>query len=69
MHILRAPTLQGLILSCRNFTRWFARKLSPKCDAEFSCFSETSKSRKVQMSRDRFLKKPFEDPICTNKLK
>ena len=30
MHTLRASTLPGLILSYRNFTRWFVRQLSPK---------------------------------------
>ena len=35
---LRAPTLQGFILSCRNFTRWFVRQFSPKRCAEFSFF-------------------------------
>ena len=35
---LRAPTLQGFILSCRNFTRWFVRQLSPRRCAEFSFF-------------------------------
>ena len=35
---LRAPTLQGFILSCRKFTRWFVRQFSPKRCAEFSFF-------------------------------
>ena len=35
MHTLRAPTLQGLILSCRTFTRWYVRQLSPKQCTEF----------------------------------
>ena len=38
MHTLRAPTLQRLILSCRNFTRWSVKWLSPKRCAEFSYF-------------------------------
>ena len=36
VHTLRAQTLQGLILFCRNFMRWLMRKLSPKQCAEFS---------------------------------
>ena len=35
---LRPPTLQGLILSCRNFTRWFTRLFPSKWRVEFSWF-------------------------------
>ena len=35
---LRSLTLQGLILSCRSFTRWSVRFLSSKLCAEFCWF-------------------------------
>ena len=38
MHTLRAQTLQGLILSCRNFTWQFARELFPKQWPQFYWF-------------------------------
>ena len=37
MHTLKALTLQGLILSCRNFMRWFMRLAVKRC-VEFSWF-------------------------------
>ena len=80
MHTLRAPTLQGLILSSRNFTRWFVRLLSPKRCAEFSWFfvDRVLLIISLWITIFRNLKRPihfkkisahrFEDHICTNKL-
>ena len=82
MHTLRGPTLQGLILSCRNFTRWFVRYLSPKSCAEFSWFFVYQVLLVILLRRTIFwnlkitennlFKKisahGFEDHIRTNKL-
>ena len=55
MHILRAPTLQGLILSSRNFTKWSVRWLSPKRCAEFSWFFCQSSFINNFMKKNNFL--------------
>ena len=84
VHTLSAPSLPGLILSCRNFAGWFVRQLSTKRWAEFSGFFvdrvlliillwRTLKSPKLKYLETHLVKKNtahrFEDHICTNKLK
>ena len=84
MHTVKTPTLQGLTLSCRNFTRWFVRQFSSKRWAECSWFFVdrvllwkvifgTLRSPKLKyLEAHLFFKKystnRFEDHICTNKL-
>ena len=73
MHTLRAPTLQGLILSCRNFTRWFCQIIVSKkmcgiflifCRSSFiinfivrNSFSEPKNQRKWNIPRPIYFKK------------
>ena len=72
MHTLRATTLQGLILSCRNVTRFFVDRVLINNFMVKNSFSETKNQRKSNISRPIYFEKMsthrFVGLISTNKL-